>query len=107
LTHRWSSESTVGQIYVPWINWLLMVSVLILVFAFRSSAALGYAYGMAVITTITITTLLFFYLARTHYRAPLWVVAAAPVRWWPSTCCSWRRTSPSWCTGLGCRCSSA
>ena len=41
-----------------------MVAVLILVFAFRSSAALAYAYGMAVIGTITIITLLFFYLAR-------------------------------------------
>ena len=44
-----TSESTIGQIYVPWINWLLMVSVLTLVFAFRSSAALAYAFGMAVI----------------------------------------------------------
>jgi KUP system potassium uptake protein len=70
-----TSESTIGQIYVPWINWLLMVSVLILVFAFRSSAALAYAFGMAVITTITITTLLFFYLARVRWHAPLWVVA--------------------------------
>ena len=40
--------------------------VLILVFAFRSSAALGYAYGMAVTGTITITTLLFLYVARTR-----------------------------------------
>jgi KUP system potassium uptake protein len=69
-----TSESTIGQIYVPWINWLLMVSVLTLVFAFRSSAALAYAFGMAVITTITITTLLYFYLARIHWRAPLWLV---------------------------------
>jgi KUP system potassium uptake protein len=52
-----------------------MVSVLILVFAFRSSAALGYAYGMAVITTISVTTLLFFYLARIHFRTPLWIVS--------------------------------
>ncbi len=59
-----TSESTIGQIYVPWINWLLMVSVLTLVFAFRSSAALAYAFGMAVTGTITITTLLFFYVAR-------------------------------------------
>jgi KUP system potassium uptake protein len=70
-----TSESTIGQIYVPWINWLLMISVLTLVFAFRSSAALAYAYGMAVITTITITTLLYFYLARIHWRTPLWLVA--------------------------------
>jgi KUP system potassium uptake protein len=69
-----TSESTIGQIYVPWINWLLMVSVLTLVFAFRSSAALAYAYGTAVITTITITTLLFFYLARVRWHTPWWLV---------------------------------
>ena len=38
-----TSASTIGQIYVPWINGVLMVMVLILVFAFRSSAALAYA----------------------------------------------------------------
>jgi KUP system potassium uptake protein len=71
-----TSESTVGQIYVPWINWLLMVSVLTLVFAFRSSAALAYAFGMAVTATITITTLLFFYVARTRWRTPQWLLAS-------------------------------
>ncbi|AFM19778.1 K+ transporter [Mycolicibacterium chubuense NBB4] len=69
-----TSAATMGQIYVPWINGMLMVAVLILVFAFRSSAALGYAYGMAVTGTITITTLLFLYLARTRAGAPLWLV---------------------------------
>ncbi|SEB91867.1 potassium transporter Kup [Rhodococcus koreensis] len=69
-----TSEATIGQIYVPWINWVLMVSVLTLVFAFRSSAALAYAFGMAVTGTITITTLLFFYIARTRWRTPLWLV---------------------------------
>jgi KUP system potassium uptake protein len=69
-----TSEHEIGQIYVPWINWLLMVSVLTLVFAFRSSAALAYAYGMAVIGTITIVTLLYFYIARTQWRAPSWLV---------------------------------
>ncbi|MBF6339034.1 KUP/HAK/KT family potassium transporter [Nocardia abscessus] len=68
-----TSESTIGQIYVPWINWLLMVSVLTLVFAFQSSAALAYAFGMAVTATITITTLLFFYVAHTKWRTPLWL----------------------------------
>ncbi len=47
---------------------------LILVFAFRSSAALAYAFGMAVTGTITITTLLFLYIARTAAGAPLWLV---------------------------------
>ncbi|MGW4092837.1 potassium transporter Kup [Nocardia sp. NPDC004750] len=74
-----TSEATVGQIYVPWINWLLMVSVLTLVFAFRSSAALAYAFGMAVTGTITITTLLFFYVARARWHIPLWLLAVGAV----------------------------
>jgi KUP system potassium uptake protein len=69
-----TSASAYGQVYVPAINGMLMVAVLILVFAFRSSSALAYAYGMAVIGTITIVTLLFFYLARTRWHAPLWLV---------------------------------
>jgi KUP system potassium uptake protein len=69
-----TSEHTVGQIYVPLINWVLMISVLALVFAFQSSAALAFAFGMAVTGTITITTLLFFYIARTQWRKPLWIV---------------------------------
>ncbi len=69
-----TSESAIGQIYVPWINGLLMVAVVILVFAFRSSAALGYAYGMAVTGTITITTLLFLYVAHVRWRTPLWLL---------------------------------
>ncbi|TXS42095.1 potassium transporter Kup [Streptomyces sp. uw30] len=70
-----TSESTIGQIYVPWINWLLMVSVLTLVFAFRSSAELAYAFGMAVTGTITITTLLFLYVARAKWGTPKWLLA--------------------------------
>ncbi len=72
VTH--TSESTIGQIYVPWINWLLMISVLTLVFAFRSSAALAFAFGMAVTGTITITTLMFFYLARWKWHTPGWLL---------------------------------
>jgi KUP system potassium uptake protein len=72
ITH--TSESAAGQIYVPWINWLLMVSVLTLVFAFRSSEALAFAFGMAVTGTITITTLLFFFIARAKWGAPWWAV---------------------------------
>jgi KUP system potassium uptake protein len=73
---QYTSEETMGQIYIPWINWLLMVSVLTLVLAFRSSDALAYAYGTAVTGTITITTLLFFYIARQQWRWPLWIVLA-------------------------------
>jgi KUP system potassium uptake protein len=71
-----TSEQAAGQIYVPWINWLLMFSVLILVFAFESSTALAFAFGMAVTGTITITTLLFFYIVRHQWGKPLWLVVA-------------------------------
>ena len=73
---HYTSEKMRGQIYVPWINWLLLVAVVALVLAFRSSAALAYAYGTAVTGTITITTLLFFYYARHRWRWPLWIVLA-------------------------------
>jgi KUP system potassium uptake protein len=69
-----TSASTIGQIYVPWINGVLTVAVLTLVFAFRSSAALAYAYGTAVTGTITIVATLFFYYARTRWGWPLWPV---------------------------------
>src|SRR5215471_7816993 len=73
---QYTSEQIMGQIYVPWINWLLLVAVLTLVLAFRTAAALAYAYGTAVTGTITITTLLFFYYARHQWRTPLWIVLA-------------------------------
>jgi KUP system potassium uptake protein len=69
-----TSEETIGQIYVPWVNWALLVAVLTLVFAFQTSAALAFAFGMAVTGTITITTLLFFYIARRHWGWPPWFV---------------------------------
>jgi KUP system potassium uptake protein len=70
-----TSAETVGQIYVPWINWTLLICVLTLVVTFKSSAALAFAFGMAVTGTITITTLLFFYVVHHHWHKPLWVVA--------------------------------
>jgi KUP system potassium uptake protein len=73
ITH--TSEETMGQIYVPFINWVLLVSVVTLVVTFKSSAALAFAFGMAVTGTITITTLLFFYVARQRWGKPIWIVA--------------------------------
>ena len=74
-----TSRSARGQIYVPWVNWLLLVSVLTLVFAFRTSAALAFAFGMAVTGTITITTILFFYVAHRTWSTPAWVLGLAAV----------------------------
>ena len=76
LAIRHTSAQTAGQIYVPWVNWALMIGVLVLVFAFRSSTALAYAFGMAVTGTIVITTVLFFYVVRQRWGKPLWMVIA-------------------------------
>jgi KUP system potassium uptake protein len=48
-----------GQIYIPQINWLLMVACVLLVLTFGSSSALAAAYGMSVMGTMTITSVLF------------------------------------------------
>jgi KUP system potassium uptake protein len=47
-----------GQIYIPQVNWLLLIAVLALVLGFQSSSALASAYGFAVTGTMTITTVL-------------------------------------------------
>ena len=59
-----TSEQEIGQVYVPQINWLLMVSVIGLVMAFRSSEALAAAYGIAVVGTMLVTTALLAVVAR-------------------------------------------
>jgi len=55
-----TSESEEGQIYIPSINWILMVATVWLVLEFRNSSGLAAAYGIAVSTTMLITTLLAF-----------------------------------------------
>jgi KUP system potassium uptake protein len=68
-----------GQIYVPIVNWTLMVAVLVLVLAFERSENLAAAYGVAVTGTITIAALLFFAVERARRGHLPWylVVAAA------------------------------
>jgi KUP system potassium uptake protein len=68
-----TSKSTYGQVYVPVINWFLLIAVLTLVLAFQSSAKLAFAYGMAVTGTIITTSVLFFFVARHRWRQPLWL----------------------------------
>jgi KUP system potassium uptake protein len=59
-----TSEEEAGQIYIPNINWALMAATLGLVVGFHSSSRLAAAYGMAVTTTMVITTLLAYVVAR-------------------------------------------
>jgi KUP system potassium uptake protein len=62
-----TSERAFGQIYVPFVNRALMVFCIVLVLAFQSSGELAAAYGMAVMGTMTITTLLFYAVARERW----------------------------------------
>jgi KUP system potassium uptake protein len=55
-----TSGDEMGQVYVPAVNWLLMVSVFILVLSFQSSSALASAYGIAVTGTMIVDTVLAF-----------------------------------------------
>ncbi len=61
-----TSSTHIGQIYVPFVNWMLMIATIGLVLGFGSSSHLAAAYGIAVTTTMVITTLLAFIVA--HYR---------------------------------------
>ncbi len=68
-----TSESFIGQIYIPGLNWLLMFACIGLVLGFRSSSNLAAAYGVAVTTDMVFTTILFAVVARTRWK---WPVAA-------------------------------
>lgn len=63
-----TSSREMGQIYLPGINWTLLIAVAILVVGFGSSGKLAAAYGIAVTGTMVITTLLAFVVARNLWR---------------------------------------
>lgn len=62
-----TSTTEIGQIYVPLVNWILMLSCIGLVIGFRSSSNLAAAYGVAVTTTMAVTTILFYVVARLRW----------------------------------------
>jgi KUP system potassium uptake protein len=73
---RWTSETEKGQIYVPRINFLLLLLVLFLVVTFRSSSALAHAYGIAVTGTMVVTAIMAFFVVWKWWRWPLWAAVA-------------------------------
>jgi KUP system potassium uptake protein len=70
-----------GQIYIPQVNWLLLIAVLALVLAFQSSSALASAYGFAVTGTMTVTTVLAGAVIRSVWRWqwPIIAVVLVPI----------------------------
>jgi len=71
---RHTSAKTEGQIYVPAINWIIAIATIALVLSFRQSSGLAAAYGIAVAGTMTVTSLLFYFVARYTWN---WSVAKA------------------------------
>ncbi len=69
-----TSSTEMGQIYIPLVNWALMLACIGLVLGFQSSSNLAAAYGVAVTTTMVITTVLFYVLARGRWK---WGLAPA------------------------------
>ncbi len=67
-----TSESEIGQIYVPQINWGLMICVLTLILMFQSSSKLASAYGVAVTGSLAIDTLVVFVVVQVYWRWQLW-----------------------------------
>src|SRR5699024_11035478 len=59
-----TSREAYGQIYIPTVNWVLMIATLTLVYIFRSSDGLAGAYGVAVASDMLVTTILAFVVAR-------------------------------------------
>jgi KUP system potassium uptake protein len=63
-----TSERAFGQIYIPFVNWLLMIACIVVVLSFRTSSHLAAAYGIAVTSTMVITTIIFAVVARNRWR---------------------------------------
>ncbi len=68
---QYTSAKEAGQIYIPAVNWILLVAVLLAVVGFGSSSAMAAAYGIAVTVTMLITTMLTFFVIRHGWNYPL------------------------------------
>ena len=72
-----TSDRERGQIYVPFVNWLLLVAVVLACVGFGNSSAMASAYGIAVTGTMLITTVLTWFVVRRAWGFPVWVSAPA------------------------------
>src|SRR5919108_6047062 len=68
-----TSARAYGQIYIPALNWFLLVMVLAAALVFGTSSNLTQAYGVALSGTMLVTTLLTFFVIRYAWRYPLWL----------------------------------
>ncbi|WP_141736776.1 potassium transporter Kup [Oligoflexus tunisiensis] len=70
---RHTSHHEIGQIYVPLINWAMLLGTVALVLIFQRSGRLAAAYGLAVTATMVITTILIYYVARDLWKWRPWI----------------------------------
>ncbi len=63
-----TSASTSGQIYLPQVNWIVMIGVILLVLSFKSSSSLAAAYGIAVSGTMLVTTILAMFVVHNRWK---------------------------------------
>ena len=77
MTIHHTSASTIGQVYMPAVNWILLAAVVAAVVGFGSSSKLASAYGVAVMGTMLVTTFLTFFVIRYGWGYPLWLCLAA------------------------------
>jgi KUP system potassium uptake protein len=75
IMHTSAEES--GQIYIPAINWALLIAVILTVIAFKNSSAIAAAYGIAVTGTMLITSILTYFVVRNIWKYPLWIALGA------------------------------
>jgi KUP system potassium uptake protein len=73
ITH--TSESMLGQIYLPRVNWMLLIAVLFMVLLFKSSSNLAAAYGVAVTAQMVLTSLIAFFVIWRMWGWKIWQVA--------------------------------
>lgn len=73
---RHTSAIHTGQIYVPQVNWILMVGVILLVVMFKSSGAMAAAYGISITGTMVLTAIMVFFIIWHVWEWPVWKAAA-------------------------------
>jgi len=74
-----TSVRDTGQIYIPFVNWALFLTIVLAVILFKSSSNMAAAYGIAVTLDMTITTVLTFFVLRYGWKYALWMALAPTV----------------------------
>lgn len=74
LTVRHTSNKEIGQIYIPFVNWMLLISIIALVLGFGTSSKLAAAYGIAVTGTMLISTILIVALMVLRWKWAMWKI---------------------------------